>query len=149
MKNRYANRSRISEAKFRQLVRLFALDLQATQIAILTGLNRKTINRYLRGIRQCIAEYCEAQSPFCGEVEVDESYVGAKRVKGKRGRGAFGKTAVFGIFKRNGRVYTEIVADGRKNTLQAMIRGRVEEPPSTGLKASGVLPNPVSRDFVV
>lgn len=73
-----------------------------------------------------MAEYCEAQSPFCGEVEVDESYFGAKRVKGKRGRGAFGKTAVFGIFKRNGHVYTEIVADGRKNTLQAMIRGRVE-----------------------
>lgn len=45
MKNRYANRSRISEAKFRQLVRLFALDLQATQIAILTGLNRKIINQ--------------------------------------------------------------------------------------------------------
>lgn len=126
MKNRYAIRSRISEAKFRQLVRLFALDLEATQITILTGLNRNTINRYLRGIRQRIAEYCEAQSPFSGEVEVDESYFGAKRIKGKRGRGAFGKTAVFGIFKRNGHVYTEIVPDCRKNTLQAIIRGRVE-----------------------
>ena len=126
MKNRYAIRSRISEAKFRQLVRLFALDLEATQITVLTGLNRNTINRYLRGIRQRIAEYCEAQSPFSGEVEVDESYFGAKRIKGKRGRGAFGKTAVFGIFKRNGHVYTEIVPDCRKNTLQAIIRGRVE-----------------------
>lgn len=126
MKNRYAIRSRISEAKFRQLVRLFALDLEATQITVLTGLNRNTINRYLRGIRQRIAEYCEARSPFSGEVEVDESYFGAKRIKGKRGRGAFGKTAVFGIFKRNGHVYTEIVADCRKNTLQAIIRGRVE-----------------------
>jgi len=126
MKNRYAIRSRISEAKFRQLVRLFALDLEATQITVLTGLNRNTINRYLRGIRQRIAEYCEAQSPFSGEVEVDESYFGAKRIKGKRGRGAFGKTAVFGVFKRNGHVYTEIVPDCRKNTLQAIIRGRVE-----------------------
>ena len=126
MKNRYAIRSRISEAKFRQIVRLFALDLEATQITVLTGLNRNTINRYLRGIRQRIAEYCEAQSPFSGEVEVDESYFGARRIKGKRGRGAFGKTAVFGIFKRNGHVYTEIVPDCRKNTLQAIIRGRVE-----------------------
>jgi transposase len=34
-------------------------------------------------------------------VEVDESLFGAKRVKGKRGRGAYGKTIVFGIFERD------------------------------------------------
>lgn len=50
MKNRHAIRSRISEVKFRQLVRMFALDHEATQITILTGLNRNTINRYLRDI---------------------------------------------------------------------------------------------------
>jgi len=125
MKNRYANRARISERQFRQIVRLFALDLDATQIAALSGLNRNTINRYLRGIRERIAEYCECQSPFAGEIEVDESYFGARRIKGKRGRGAFGKTAVFGVFKRNGSVYTEIVPDCSKSTLQGIIRGRV------------------------
>jgi len=125
MKNRYAIRARISEPQFRQIVRLFALDLDATQIAALAGLNRNTINRYLRGIRERIAEYCESQSPFSGEIEVDESYFGARRIKGKRGRGAFGKTAVFGVFKRNGCVYTEIVPDCRKTTLQGIIRGRV------------------------
>jgi hypothetical protein len=125
MKNRYAIRSRISEAQFRQIVRLFALDLDATQITVLAALNRNTVNRYLQGIRLRIAEYCEAQSPFAGEIEVDESYFGAKRVKGKRGRGAFGKTAVFGVFKRNGHVYTEIVPDCSKSTLQGIIRGRV------------------------
>ena len=126
MKNRYAFRSRISEPKFRQLVRLFSVDLDATQITALSGLNRNTVNRYLRGIRVRIAEYCESQSPFAGEIEVDESYFGPRRVKGRRGRGAFGKTAVFGVFKRNGHVYTEIVPDCRKATLQAIIRGRVE-----------------------
>jgi len=125
MKNRYASRARISEPQFRQIVRLFALDLDATQIAALSGLNRNTINRYLRGIRERIAQYCESQSPFSGEIEVDESYFGTRRVKGKRGRGAFGKTAVFGVFKRNGCVYTEIVPDCRKSTLQGIIRGRV------------------------
>jgi transposase-like protein len=125
MKNRYANRARISEPQFRHIVRLFALDLDATQIAALTGHNRNTINRYLRGIRERIAEYCELQSPFSGEIEVDESYFGARRITGKRGRGAYGKTAVFGVFKRNGSVYTEIVPDCRKSTLQGIIRGRV------------------------
>ena len=41
------------------------------------------------------------------EIEVDESYFGAKRVRGKRGRGA--KTKVFGMKKRENRVYTQIV----------------------------------------
>jgi transposase len=62
-------------------------------------------------------------SPFSGEVELDESYFGARRVRGKRGRGARGKTIVFGIYKRNGRVYTEVVPNYKKASLQAIIRG--------------------------
>jgi len=125
-KNRYARRSKISEAKFRELVKLFALDLEATQIAELAKLNRNTVNRFLRAIRERLAEHSEQQSPFAGEVEVDESFFGARHVKGKRGRGASGKTIVFGVFKRNGKVYTEIVPDCSKATLQAVIRGKVD-----------------------
>lgn len=125
MKNRYARRARISERQFRRLVRLFALDLDATQIAELSGLNRNTVNRYLRGIRERIAAFCEASAPFAGEIEVDESFFGPRRVKGRRGRGAYGKTVVFGVFKRNGSVFTEIVPDCSKATLQGIIRGRV------------------------
>ena len=125
LKNKYASRSKISEKKIRQIVKLFSLDLDASQVAKITGLNRNTINRYLSEIRLRIFEYCQSQSPFSGEVEIDESYFGARRVKGKRGRGASGKTIVFGIFKRHGKVYTEIVPDCRRSTLQAVIRGRV------------------------
>lgn len=126
LKNKYANRSKISEAKFRELVKLFALNLKATQIAELTRLNRNTVNRFLRAIRQRLAEVCEQQSPFSEEIEVDESFFGARRIKDKRGRGAYGKTIVFGVFKRNGKVYTEIVSDCSKATLQAIIRGKVD-----------------------
>lgn len=126
MKNKYAKRSRISEAKFRDLLRHFSLDLDAQQIATLTNLNRNTVNRYLRLIRARIAEFCERESPFHGEVEIDESYFGGKRIKGKRGRGASGKTIVFGILQRGGKVYTEIVPNCAKTTLQAIIRGRVD-----------------------
>ena len=124
-KNRYINRSRITEAKFREIVKYFSLDLEAQKISILTKLNRNTVNRHLQLFRIRIAEHCEQQSPFKGEIEVDESYFGARRVKGKRGRGALGKTPVFGIFQRQGRVFTEIVPDCAKATLQAVIRGRV------------------------
>lgn len=124
-KNKYVKFARISEQKFREILKLFCTDLDAVQIAKLTGLNRNTVNRYLRQIRQVIAQICESNSPFKGEVEVDESFFGAKRVKGKRGRGAYGKTIVFGIFKRNGSVYTEIVPNCSKPTLQGVIRGKV------------------------
>ena len=119
------NRSRISEAKFRQFIKYFTLDLEAQKIAILTRLNRNTVNRYLKLVRERIAEHCEQQSPLKGEIEVDESYFGARRIKGKRGRGASGKTPVFGILQRGGKVYTEVVPDCAKATLQAVIRGRV------------------------
>ena len=126
MKNKYAKRSKISEAKFREIIKLFAADLDAGQIAEIAHLNRNTVNRYLMQIRSRIAEYCQETSPIKGEIEVDESYFGARRVKGKRGRGANGKTIVFGLYKRNGKVYTEIVPDCSKTTLQGIIRGRVE-----------------------
>ena len=126
MSNKYIKRSHISEAKFRDIVRSFALDVNALKIASLTKLNRNTINRYLGLIRERIVELCKQASPFQGEVEVDESYFGARRIKGKRGREAAGKTPVFGILQRGGKVYTEIVSNCSKRTLQAIIRGKVD-----------------------
>jgi len=109
----------------RQVVRLFAYDLTASKSAEMLGLTRRSVSVIFVKIRQRIAQECERASPFAGVVEVDESYFGARRVRGKRGRGAAGKTIVFGIFKRNGSVYTEIVADCKKRTLQKVIRGHV------------------------
>ena len=43
-KNRYYRRSRISEAKFRQLVRCFAMDLTATVTAEMTGISLRSVN---------------------------------------------------------------------------------------------------------
>lgn len=134
--NRYYRRAHISERKFRQLARFFALDFSAADTARLTGLTRKTVTVIFLKIRKRIAEECERASPLSsGEVEVDESYFGARRVRGKRGRGASGKTPVFGLLKRDGRVYTEIVPDCKKTTLQAIIRGRVA--PDTVIHSDG------------
>jgi transposase len=95
-------------------------------VAELTGPTHKTVNTIFLKIRRRLAQDCEHQSPLKnGEVEVDESYFGARRVRGKRGRGAPGKAIVFGLLKRDGKVYTEIVPDCKKATLQAIIRGRV------------------------
>ena len=122
----FYRRSRISAKKFRQLLRLFALDLTAIDVAHLTGLTRKSVTTVFLKIRERIAEECERQSPpSSGRVEVNESYFGARRVHSNRDRGASGKTIVFGLLKREVKVYTEIMPDCKKATLQAIIRGRV------------------------
>ena len=123
--NRYYKFSKISEAKFRQLLRAFAMDFSASDTARLTGLSTRSTNSIYLKIRARIARYCEVQSPFSGEIEMDESYFGPTRIRGKRGRGAGGKTIVFGIIKRNGHVFTEIVPDAKKRSLLPVIRGRV------------------------
>ena len=85
MKNKYVRRSRISEAKIREIVRYVAADLTALQAAALSGLNRNTVNRLYRGVRERMRLACEAQRRLFGVVEVDESFFGARRVKGRRG----------------------------------------------------------------
>ena len=62
---------------------------------------------------------------FDGEVEADESYFGGQR-KGKRGRGVAGKVAVFGLLKRNGKVYTVTVPNTQTATLFPIIREQVK-----------------------
>ena len=62
---------------------------------------------------------------FEGSVELDESYFVGRR-KGRRGRGAAGKVVVFGILKRNGRVYTVVVVDNAKSdTLMPVIKQKI------------------------
>ncbi len=61
-KNKYVNRSRISEKRFREIIKYFSLDLNAVQIKELTGLSRQTINKYLTAIRLRIVELSILQS---------------------------------------------------------------------------------------
>ena len=65
---------------------------------------------------------------FVGEVEVDESYFGPRRVRGiatRRGRGTH-RQPVFGIYERSGRVYTEIIPDCSLRTLRKIIEGKID-----------------------
>ena len=117
MKNKYIYRSRISQKKFREILKYFAEDIEATKIANLTGISRISINKILKSIRVLISQECEKISKFSGAIEIDESYFGAKRVRGKRGRGAANKTPVFCMLKHDGKVYTQVVKNCSANEL--------------------------------
>lgn len=122
--------SKISEYKIKKIMTHFCVDITADKTALLLGMNRKTVNRFYQMFREAIyIHQMEKFQSMVGEVEVDESYFGAKRIRwfrGKRKRWRWTlKQPVFGIFERNGEVYTEIVPDCSKKTLQKIIRGKV------------------------
>ena len=73
MKNKYAYNTKISEIKFRYLLKLFSLDLTAIQAVELCGLNRDTVNRIYAAIRQRMVESCYRLSAINGIIEVGES----------------------------------------------------------------------------
>ena len=98
--------SKISNYKIKKILRCFCEDLDATKTSELLSINRNTINRYFHIFRKAI--YYNSTLDFekeNGEFELDESYFGAKRVRGKRGRGASGKIPVFGLLKRTSPLY--------------------------------------------
>lgn len=119
--------SKISDYVTKKILHCFCVDLTATQTAKLLELNRKTINRIYLHCRHVIYQF-QVKETACiihGQCEVDESYFWARRVRGKRGRWALWKTIVFGIYERRGAIYTEIVPDASKPTLQKTIRGHI------------------------
>ena len=122
MKNKYIIRFRSSEKKFRSILLYFCLDIEATKISKITNISEVTLWRIFKQIRILIAKECENISKMQGEIEIDESYFGAKRVRGKRGRGAGRKTPVFGMLKRNGQVYTQVVKNCSTSELLPIIR---------------------------
>ncbi len=64
MINKYVYRSRISETKFREIIKYFCADLIASQISDLSGISRNSINKILKTLRIRIAEHCEQESQF-------------------------------------------------------------------------------------
>jgi len=108
---------------------MFCEDLTATKASKLLDLNRKTVDRYYTLFRTKIMRYSsiEIGENGPGEFELDESYFGAKRVRGKRGRGAAGKTPVFGLLKRDGKVFVSIVKNCSKDQLMPIIKGKILE----------------------
>jgi len=126
MINKYIKSSHISERQTRSILKYFSLDFEATKIASLTGVSRQSINRILLALRERIVCPCEQESVFeKGSVEFDESYFGAKRIRGKRGRGAKGKHIVFSLIKRGGNVYTQIVSNCLVNERYSIILSKV------------------------
>jgi len=123
--NRYYRHSHISEATFRVFLKHFCYDATVERIAVETGLSTRSILSILAKVRLRISEWCEEEERMSGEIEVDESYFGARRVRGKQGRGASGKVLVIGLLKRKGKVFTRVVRNCSREQLLPITNGKV------------------------
>lgn len=115
----------ISRRKFDTIFDCFVSDTSAKQCANIARVNYNTSKRYYRLFRELIAEAATKERlsvNLKNGIELDESYFGPTRIRGKRGRGANGKTIVFGLLKRKGKVYTEIVSSAARTELMPIIR---------------------------
>jgi transposase len=110
------------------LLYLFVLGVPANRIKQYTDISLKTVHRVFTIIREAIYEQAlkeleEAQ--IHGEIEMDETMFGGYRA-GKRGWGASGKQIIFGLYQRNGKVFTFPISSRSKNTLLPIIEKHIK-----------------------
>jgi transposase-like protein len=101
--------------------------ISAKQLQREIGVTYKTAWRMFSQIRKLMAQ---GVSPLSGQVEVDETYIGGQR-KGKRGRGASGKTVVMGMVERQGNAIAQVVPNVKANTLLPMIEKNIAKQGTT------------------
>ncbi|MDR0968544.1 MAG: transposase, partial [Holosporaceae bacterium] len=108
-----------------KLLEFFVAGTTARTAASILGIHRNSAVRFFRKLREEIAKKQEERSEkFFGRVGIDESYFGGVR-KGKRGQGAAGKIPVFGLLKRGGKVYAQIIQKTNAESLIPIIREKV------------------------
>lgn len=117
-------KSRLIKDKQERLMEHFVAGATARTASALVGVNPKTAAYYYHRLREIIYQATEDETPFAGEIEVDESYFGGRR-KGMRGRGAAGKVPVFGLLKRGGKVYAKVIPDAKGKTLMGIMEKRI------------------------
>ena len=121
-------RLRISRQKFNLIIRSFSTDITALDCAEIVQVNRKTVDRFYNYFRDLVIQnQHQEREQFLSqeETEVDESYFGPSRVRGKRGRGAGKKVAVVGLLQRKGKVFTKPVDRCTKEELLPILLKRI------------------------
>ena len=120
------NALQIKEKSTERTASFFVLEVTARSAVDILDMQPNSAILFYRKIRTVINYHLAlaAAEVFEGSIELDESYLGGRR-KGRRSRGAAGKVVVFGILKRNGRVYTVVVDNAKSDTLMPVIKQKI------------------------
>jgi transposase len=99
----------------------------AYRVARDLGVDYQTVTRAYQHLREALYHVAELEAgKLKGEIEIDEGYFGGRR-KGKRGRGAAGKSVVLGLLERDGRVYTKVVEQVTADALMTHIKNHTRK----------------------
>jgi len=99
----------------------------AYQVTVEYGMSYPTVAKVFRDIRILLYHQCELEGrKLSGKIEIDDAYFGGKR-KGKRGRGAAGKSVVLGMLERDGKVYTKVVETLTAPHLMEIIKAKTRK----------------------
>ena len=121
--------SKLSRYKIRKLVECFCIDIDATKTALLLKLNRKTVNRYFLAFRRLI---------YAHQLSIKEQMELAGAGQGAGGPAKTQETSkhpIFGIYVRDGAIYTELVSGPSEKTYRALLKGKI--PPENIVQAEG------------
>jgi transposase len=122
-------RIRIKRKKYQVLIRAYIADCTAIQAASIALVHRNTATRYFRFFRRVfIMAAVQERHTFSliNGIEIDESYFGPRRQRGKRGRGASHKIVVLGLLKRQGKVFTQIIPNASRKAIMPIVRRTVQ-----------------------
>ena len=118
----------LTRREWREIFHLFLMEQSSNTNVEQTGLDKKRVLRALHKKKRMVLAK-DIPDIFSSTVEVDETYVGGQwknyrkiiRDAGtKRGRGTK-KQPIFGIIRRNGIVWAEVVNDVEARILQPLI----------------------------
>ena len=99
----------------------------AYQVSSEYHISYPAVTRVFRDIRFLVYHQCELEGrKLSGNIEIDDAYFGGKR-KGKRGRGAAGKSVVLGLLERDGKVYTKVAEILTASHLMEIIRAKTRK----------------------
>ncbi|MDD3267293.1 MAG: HTH domain-containing protein [Burkholderiales bacterium] len=104
IKNRYIYRAKITEAEFRKIIKYFADEMSATQIAEKLSINRNTINKYINQIRERMVDFSQQHSPLLNE-EIKNNVLNKISTS-------------LDFIKRRGKVYVDILTQYKNDAVE-------------------------------
>ena len=123
MKKAYKKVPHFSKRKYRLLIKLFALDSDATKIARIVGISRNAAERWITRFRARIQELSEREKLRDATwVQMDETYFTKSREYFPRHTLPDPEVAVFGMIDYAGKVYAKVVPKANKTHILPIVR---------------------------
>jgi len=123
MKNKYYQRSRISEKLFEKLIKKFADDYTATHTSALTQISIRSVNKIYLNLRRCMKEELDREWSLVKQNHKD-SIIVSRRPMLRPCKHNGQKILVLVLSQHKNQVHLDVVPDARKSKSNSDLRKR-------------------------